>query len=108
MVCLGRIRAYYHENAHNDAEQICYCPPCEIWEGAFDSGDNGGDEGDKPSELWEITVNVVSTDAIKWKRKRKRTYAIDRVASANGSPTICPRTVQYVLCFPSDTAYYQS
>lgn len=58
MVCLCCVRAHYHENAHNDAEQVCYSPPCEVWEGAFDSGDDGGDEGDEPSKLLDMTVSL--------------------------------------------------
>ena len=60
MVCLCRIRAYYHENAHNDAEQVCYCPPCEIWKCASDGGNDGRDEGDEPSKLSEVSVSFVS------------------------------------------------
>lgn len=108
MVCLCRVRAYYHENAHNDAEKVCYCPPCEVWEGAFNSGDDGGDEGDEPSKLSGTAVSLVLDHANKWRHERKRTYAIDMVARANGSPTICPRTVQCLLCIPSNKAYYQS
>lgn len=51
---------------------------------------------------------LFSSYAAKWKRERIRTYAIDMVASANGSPTICPGKVQCVLCFPFETAHYQS
>ena len=35
---------------------------------------------------------------VNWKREWKHTYAIDMVASANGSPTMCPRRPQQVLC----------
>ena len=59
MVCLCRVRPYHHEYAHNDAEQVCYCPPCEVWKGASDSGDNGGDEGDEPSKLSQASISFV-------------------------------------------------
>ena len=51
---------------------------------------------------------LYSFDAASWKGEGKRTYAIDIVASAKGSPTICPRIIQYVLCFPFNAACYQS
>ena len=39
---------------------------------------------------------------VNWKLEWKHTYAIDMVASANGSPTMCPRRAQQVLCFHFD------
>ena len=59
VVCLCCVRPHYHKNAHNDAEQVCYCPPSEVWEVAFDSGDDGGDESDEPSKLSEVLVSFV-------------------------------------------------
>ena len=59
MVCLCRVRPYHHEDAHDDAEQVCYCPPCEVWKGASDSGDDGGDEGDEPSKLSKASISFV-------------------------------------------------
>ena len=38
----------------------------------------------------------------RWKGECERTYAIDMVASANGSPTICPRNFQWLLIFSVD------
>lgn len=67
MVCLCRVRPYYHENAHYDAEQICYCPPCEVWKGASDSGDDGGDEGNEPSKLSEVSISIVPVLCIRLK-----------------------------------------
>ena len=40
-----------------------------------------------------------SFHAVRWKYEKGHTYAIDIVASANGSPTICPRKPQQVLLF---------
>ena len=59
MVCLSRVRPYHDENAHDDAEQVCYCPPCEVGKGTSDSGDNGGDEGDEPSKLSKLSISFV-------------------------------------------------
>lgn len=59
MVCVCRIRPHYHKNANYDAEQVRYCPPCEVWKGAFDSRDDGGDEGDEPSKLSVVSVSFV-------------------------------------------------
>ena len=55
---MRRVRPYYHENAYDDAEKVCYCPPCEVWEAGSDSGDDGGDKGDEPSKLSEISVSL--------------------------------------------------
>ncbi len=44
------------------------------------------------------------SDAANCECEWTHTYAIDIVASANGSPTMCPRNLQWVLCFQSDAS----
>ena len=55
---MRRVRPYHYENAYDDAEEICYCPPSEVGEGGSDSGDDGGDKGDEPSKLSKISVSL--------------------------------------------------
>ena len=51
----------------------------------------------------QIHLSVLfSFNAVNLKRDREHTYAIDIVASANGSPTMFPSSLQQVLCFRFD------
>lgn len=52
------------------------------------------------ASCWGCLSASFSSDTADLKCEGKLTYAIDMVASANGSPTMCPRNVQLCALFP--------
>lgn len=89
MVCLGRIRRYYYGDANYNAQVVCDGPPGEVGKVAPNVCNERSNERDQPSQL---LIRPVSHCHLVWyfdRRGRKaRTYAMEIVASAKGSPTM--------------------
>lgn len=98
MVGVFGIRGNRHKDAHDTEKVEDQGPPCEVGEpGALDSGYDGTDEGDDPSQL-RILVSLPSTrgecaEAI-------LTKPMEVVASAKGSPITRPteKPARWLLC----------
>ena len=100
MVCVRRIRAHDYEDTDDDAEHVGYHPPSEIRKRTIsESCYEGSDEGNEPRKLFDPMVSPPPMPLTLSKHKEIRTYAIETVASANGSPTMCPACS--LVCIPS-------
>ena len=91
VVCMCGIRAHDYEDTDDDAEHVCYHPPSEIRKRTIsESCDEGSDEGNEPRKLFDAMISPSPLPTTLSKHQEIRTYAIETVASANGSPTMCP------------------
>lgn len=65
MVCLNGIRCYDDEDADDEEEVVDDGPPrvCRVRRTGLDLGEDGGEEGDDPSQLYLESVNDVGQDS---------------------------------------------
>ena len=93
MVRLRRIRTQYYEDAHDTAEKVYDRPPCEVGESSSDACYERCDERYEPSKLFRLIISFLLFQRI----PGEHTYAIEIVARAKGSPTMCPTNLSVLI-----------